>query len=73
MTMQSEKIKDVFVVNWISKLVSLLIAVVVWFTIFSHLDRKNQKTPPIPGTEIRPTAPPSDQPTNPLITPVPGA
>ena len=44
-----ELINRLFVRNWMSKLVSLLIAVGVWFTIFSHLEKKNI-VPPVPGT-----------------------
>ncbi|HQW29378.1 MAG: hypothetical protein KA152_01845 [Verrucomicrobiales bacterium] len=44
-----ENLKHFFVDNWRSKLVSLFIAVSIWYLIKSHLDSAVQ-LPPVPGT-----------------------
>lgn len=65
-----KRISRLFTSNWISKLVSLLIAIGVWFTIFSHLNKMPPSVPPVPGTQIPIPKPPSEsKPTNPLMTP----
>ena len=43
-------IKKLFTRNWMSKVVSLFIAIAIWFTIFSHLSKKSDG-PPVPGTD----------------------
>lgn len=44
-----QKINTLFTNNWISKLVSLFLAAVIWFTIFSYLEKN--KDFPVPGPE----------------------
>ena len=44
-----ENIKPFFVDNWRSKLISLLIALSIWYLIKSHLDATIQGFP-VPGT-----------------------
>ncbi len=59
--------------NWVSKLLSLLIAIAVWFTIFTHLDKSKQsQEPPVPGTvEQIPIPKTPANPGNGLIAPQP--
>jgi hypothetical protein len=52
------KLKHLFTSNWLSKLVSLFIAMGVWYTIFTHLEKtKRSKEPPVPGTIPIPKSP----------------
>jgi len=44
-----QKISAIFFTNWISKIVSLLLAVVIWLTIYTYLEKK--KNTPVPGPE----------------------
>ncbi len=69
-----ESLKQFFVDNWKSKLISLFIAISIWHLIKSHLDSGNQSFP-VPGTGIstpsRPAAGPvlDDTLLGPLIPP----
>ena len=51
-----ENLKHFFADNWRSKLVSLFIAVSIWYLIKSHLDSA-VKAPPVPGTGTGTTIP----------------
>lgn len=75
-------LKKLFTRKWVSKGVSLLIAIAVWFTIFSHLSKKSDG-PPVPGTDGNkeqiaipklPSEPAKTPPLNPLAPPavIPG-
>lgn len=57
MTM-AQKIKFLFTNNWISKVVSLFLAAVIWLTIFSYLE-KNREIP-VPGEKPQIPIPISD-------------
>ena len=72
--------KDLFFDNWKAKLASLLIAIMVWYVIKSHLDNSVIGFP-VPGTGNGSAVPTEtsgpeiieDIITNPLAPPVPGA
>jgi hypothetical protein len=71
-----EKIKLFFVENWRGKVISLFIAISIWWVIKSHLDADRQSFP-IPGTGSptpRSTTAPiiDDSILNPLAPPIPG-
>lgn len=51
-----EKLKHFFADNWRSKLVSLFIALSIWYLIKSHLDSE-VKGFPVPGTGTGPAVP----------------
>ncbi|MEO0413718.1 MAG: hypothetical protein AAF226_02050 [Verrucomicrobiota bacterium] len=61
--------KEKIAENWKGKLASLVLAVVIWFLIDTHLDREKQKAlPPVPGT-----LPEIDvNPLSPIGPPIPG-
>jgi hypothetical protein len=67
-------LKKLFTRNWVSKVMSLLIAIAIWFTIFSHLSKKSDG-PPVPGTDgtkeqIAIPKLPSDTATTPPLNPL---
>jgi hypothetical protein len=71
-----ENLKKFFVENWKSKLISLFIAISIWYLIKSHLDAGRQDFP-VPGTStpipLRPATGPvlDDTLLGPLIPPPP--
>ncbi|MDF1812545.1 MAG: hypothetical protein P1V20_10030 [Verrucomicrobiales bacterium] len=75
---KGEKFRSLFTSNWISKLASLIIAMGVWFTIFTHLEKtKPLSAPPVPGTiPIPQTREQPPKPPIPLLNPgaaIPGS
>ncbi|MDF1751559.1 MAG: hypothetical protein P1U89_02170 [Verrucomicrobiales bacterium] len=57
-----------------SKIFSLFIAMAIWFSIFSHLEKtKPISSPPVPGTIPIPKSPETPKPTIPLLSPPPPA
>lgn len=67
---KAHKLRSLFTSNWISKLVSLFIAMGVWFAIFLHLQKVNkEKETPVPGTIPIPETPEPPTPTIPILSP----
>ena len=72
-----EKIKLFFIESWRGKVISLFIAVSIWWVIKSHLDADKMSFP-VPGTGTPPAARSTTAPViddailNPLSPPVPG-
>ncbi len=59
-----ERIKQFFIESWKSKLVSLLIAISIWYLIKNNLE-SGRREPPVPGTA--PAAAPPRGPTSPVL------
>lgn len=70
-------IKQIFLENWLGKVISLLIALSIWYLIHSNLERPAPSFP-VPGTgenSQQPVTPPllEDRLLTPLSPPVPGS
>jgi len=57
-----ERIKRFFIESWRAKLVSLFIAVSIWYLIKSNLDGTGRESFPVPGTAPATTPRPSTGP-----------
>ena len=58
----SKGVKSGIFGNWLSKLLSLGIAIAIWFTVFSHIDKTKKRKTPVPGTTEQIPIPETDSP-----------